>query len=250
MSGLVKGVKKVFKAVGSAVKKIVKSPIFKAVAIAAAVYFTGGLAMGAMGSTFAASLPGISGAAEALGITAGAFGEAATVGATALGGAVAEGAATLADGAAPELLGFAGEQVASGGAAAVNALDVAAPSTSLASSGGGGGAGAFGVSGADAGNAGAFAASKGGALNAASGAWNGMSQGAQKMVLEGLKEGGMTIAKGLFQKQALDQQEKEYQQGRDDAIRRGGVPDISSIYAGSYKTPGVVNSFLNKPTGA
>ncbi len=67
MSGVLKTVGKVF-------KKIVQSPIFKIVAIAAAVYFTGGLAAGAMGSTFAASLPGIAGLAGDVGLgTTGAF---------------------------------------------------------------------------------------------------------------------------------------------------------------------------------
>ena len=33
MSGLVKGVKKVFKSIGNAVKKVLKSPIFKAILI-------------------------------------------------------------------------------------------------------------------------------------------------------------------------------------------------------------------------
>ncbi len=66
MSGFLKSVAKVF-------KSIVKSPIFKAVAIAAAIYFTGGLALTAIGgeaAAFASALPGISSAAEALGIGA------------------------------------------------------------------------------------------------------------------------------------------------------------------------------------
>ncbi len=58
MSGLVKGVKKVFKKIGKVVKKIAK-PLL----IAAAVYFTAGLALSAMPATasFAASLPGFAG---------------------------------------------------------------------------------------------------------------------------------------------------------------------------------------------
>lgn len=63
----------VIKSIGNIVKSVVKSPIFKAVLVAAAVYFTAGIAAGAMGSAFAASLPGISTAAEALGVTAGEF---------------------------------------------------------------------------------------------------------------------------------------------------------------------------------
>lgn len=79
MSGFLKSVGKVF-------KKIVQSPIFKVVAIAAAVYFTGGLALTAMGgeaAAFAATLPGISSAAGALGIGEIAGAAAANVGLTA-----------------------------------------------------------------------------------------------------------------------------------------------------------------------
>jgi hypothetical protein len=47
MGGLVKGIKKVFKAVGGFVKKY-----WKVVAIAAAVYFTAGIALAAMPANF------------------------------------------------------------------------------------------------------------------------------------------------------------------------------------------------------
>lgn len=63
----------VIKKLGKALKRVVKSKVFKIIVIAAAVYFTAGIAAGAMGSQFAASLPGITTAAEALGINAGAF---------------------------------------------------------------------------------------------------------------------------------------------------------------------------------
>jgi hypothetical protein len=48
MSKVVKGFKKVVKGIGKVVKKIAKSKVFKAIAIAAAVYFTGGAALGAI----------------------------------------------------------------------------------------------------------------------------------------------------------------------------------------------------------
>jgi hypothetical protein len=80
MSGVVKGIKKVF-------KKIWNNKIVRAVVIAAAIYFTGGLAAGAMGSATAAALPGITAAAETLGVTAGAFGS--TAAATAASGLTA-----------------------------------------------------------------------------------------------------------------------------------------------------------------
>jgi len=60
----------VIKKIGDVAKKIIKNPIFKAVLVAAAIYFTAGIAAGAMGSTFAASLPGIGTAMETLGIAA------------------------------------------------------------------------------------------------------------------------------------------------------------------------------------
>ena len=71
MSKLVKGVTKVFKGVAKVVKKVVKSKVFKAVAIAAAVYFggaalismaNGGTAMAGIGSAWS----GVTGAGSAL----------------------------------------------------------------------------------------------------------------------------------------------------------------------------------------
>lgn len=61
MSGVVKKIGKVF-------KKIVKSKVFKVILIAAAVYFTAGIAAAAGGSAFAASLPGITAAGQAVGL--------------------------------------------------------------------------------------------------------------------------------------------------------------------------------------
>lgn len=50
MSSVVKSVKKVFKKVGQAIKKVVKSKVFKALVIAAAVLYTGGAAAGYFGA--------------------------------------------------------------------------------------------------------------------------------------------------------------------------------------------------------
>ena len=50
MSGLVKLAKKVFKPIRNVVKKVLKSKVFKVIAIAAAVVFTGGMALGAVGA--------------------------------------------------------------------------------------------------------------------------------------------------------------------------------------------------------
>jgi hypothetical protein len=99
MGGLVKGIKKVFKAVGNIVKKY-----WKPILIAAAVYFTAGIALAAMPATasFAAAMPGFgaggifSSAATAIGI-----GDASSVAAgTGLwGNAVASSAVAAAGGA-------------------------------------------------------------------------------------------------------------------------------------------------------
>lgn len=66
------------KSIANVIKKVIQSPIFKAVLIATAIYFTAGLAAGAMGVTAAVGLPGIAAAAETFGITAGAFATGAT----------------------------------------------------------------------------------------------------------------------------------------------------------------------------
>jgi len=60
MSKLVKGIKKVFKKAVKFVKRVVKSKVFKWVAMAVAVYFTAGVAMSYFGPTagFSASMPG------------------------------------------------------------------------------------------------------------------------------------------------------------------------------------------------
>lgn len=150
MSGLVKGVKKVFKAIGNAVKKVLKSPIFKAILIAAAVIFTGGAAIGAFGALaggasfgaamsaglaagiapFSAAMSALSGAASSLtggGAMATAAAEAAAPGALAWATPAAETASlfageaaagtvaeTLASGTAETLASGAGETLASG----------------------------------------------------------------------------------------------------------------------------------------
>jgi hypothetical protein len=86
MSGVAKGIKKVFKAVGSVIKKI-----WKPLMIAVAVYFTAGMALAAFapGSTFLAAMPGFGGIA---GTSTTAAGATATAGTT----AAAEGAAGIA----------------------------------------------------------------------------------------------------------------------------------------------------------
>lgn len=79
MSGLVKSVKKVFKKAVKVVKKVLPY-----VAMAAAIYFTAGIAAAAFAPASAmAAMPGIAGAASALGIGGGAAGAAAAGASTA-----------------------------------------------------------------------------------------------------------------------------------------------------------------------
>jgi hypothetical protein len=105
MGGLVKGVKKVFKAVGGFVKKY-----WKPILIAAAIYFTAGIALAAMPATasFAAAMPGFG----ATGIFSSA--------ATAIGFGGAEGAANVAAG-----YGIFGNAVGAAGAAAAGTTALA-----------------------------------------------------------------------------------------------------------------------------
>jgi len=97
------GIKKVFKKIVKVVKKIAKSKIFKAIVLAAAVYFTAGAAMGAMGG--AGAVTGTVGTAGAgLGTAsslslAGGIDAAVAAGATSIGGATTGVMSTLAAGA-------------------------------------------------------------------------------------------------------------------------------------------------------
>lgn len=134
MGGIVKGIKKVFHAVGSFVKKY-----WKVIVIAAAIYFTAGMAMGAMagagtvttastvgaveaGGGYAATATAIAGTATEAGIGAAAAGTAAEVGAATLLPTVSVTAAAATGG------GMAG--MVAGGAAALGAASLAATSGS------------------------------------------------------------------------------------------------------------------------
>lgn len=122
MSGVVKSVKKVFKKVVKVIKKIAK-PLL----IAAAIYFTAGLALSAMPATasFAASLPGFAGGGfMGLGIGAGKVAGAGIFSKIAagigLGGGLAKGAAAAASAAAP--VGAAAATAASQAGTAIGAV--------------------------------------------------------------------------------------------------------------------------------
>jgi len=136
MSGLVKGVKKVFKAIGNAVKKIIKSPIFKALLIGAAAIFTGGAAMaafGAMGST--ATLGSVLGAAAsggmgAIGSAVGAVQGMLGLGTAATAAPIVEGGAAAASAGAGAVeagtAGLVGEMGVEAGSVAAGAMPEAA----------------------------------------------------------------------------------------------------------------------------
>lgn len=128
MSGLVKGVKKAFKSVTNVVKKVVKSKVFKVVAVAALAYFGGAAIMSmAGGGTASAGIGsawgGLQGAGSALasGNIGGAF---SALGSGFTGGAAAGATGTFAGGQAAAQSAIAGNAaaattVASGAAQAV-----------------------------------------------------------------------------------------------------------------------------------
>jgi len=118
-SKIKKKIKKVFKKVVKVVKKIVKSKIFKAVVLAAAIYFTAGAVAGALAPT-AGALNSIAIAPTALaggGMSAGTIASAASSGFSAIGsGAVAANVGggvigSIAQG-ATNLVGAAGSAIA------------------------------------------------------------------------------------------------------------------------------------------
>jgi hypothetical protein len=104
MSGVAKGVKKVFKKVGKAIKKVMKNKFFKAILIGAAAIFTGGAALGAFSalgsgaSLGSAVMTGISSGASAIGSAVSAIGSFVSKGVGAVKGMLGfgeAGAATL-----------------------------------------------------------------------------------------------------------------------------------------------------------
>jgi hypothetical protein len=115
MSGVVRGVKKVFSAVGHAVKKLWQNKIVRAIIIAAAIYFTAGAAAGYFGAA---------GTAAEVGTTAVATGAGEGAAATAMEAAVVDESAGLAMTSAAET--GAGAAAGAGEAAAGAAIDESA----------------------------------------------------------------------------------------------------------------------------
>lgn len=126
VSQIGKAVSRVFQAVGQAVKSIIQSPIFKVIAVAAAVYFTAGLAADAfpvLGGTMtdAASATTITSMSE-------------TALAPLTDAAVAEGGAAAADAATAAAPGIEGVSDALGGAGAATADGATSAGSSAAGS--------------------------------------------------------------------------------------------------------------------
>ena len=235
MSGILKKIGKVF-------KKIVKSKIFKAVLIAAAIYFTAGIAAGAMGSAFAASLPGISTAAGAIGLgEVGAFGvlaaDAMAVTTAAAGaGALATGVTDLAitgtlapgisaAGALTEGAGFGIANAAAESFGSQAVKTVAGQAADVVGEKVGGPAGAA-ISGA------------GKLLNLSNPT---VAKAALTFGSEALKTGvGLYAAKS--QQEATEEREA---QDREDRARRGAVPGLATSV--TYKTPGIINTAIKAP---
>lgn len=251
MSGVLKKIGKVF-------KKIVKSKIFKVVLIAAAVYFTAGVALAAGGSAFAASLPGITAAGQAVGLAG--VGEIAAIGGTAVGEAalasagVYSGAADLAAG------GLATEGIGSTIAATTAAETAlgAADALGAAAEGGGGAlnlapttSSGFGGVGTDAGVSGlvnkavapvAESPSLFGKVGeAAKGVMGWMeknpitAKAAMTFGSEGLKAGMTAYA----QKSQQEAAEERYQQDRVDRQRREAPSTMTVAKSGDYNKQAV-----------
>lgn len=141
MSGLVKGVKKAFKSVTNVVKKVVKSKVFKVVAVAALAYFGGAAIMSmAGGGTASAGIGsawgGLQGAGSALmsGNVSGAF-SALSTGFT--GGAAAGATGTFAAGQAAAQGAIAGNAAGATAAVTGGAVQAATPAASTSFAAGG-----------------------------------------------------------------------------------------------------------------
>jgi hypothetical protein len=213
MSGLVRSVGKVF-------RKVAKSKVVKGLAIAAALYYAGGLAAGAMGSTTAANLPGIKGLADFLGVEAGAFGE--------TGPPPLDGLQTtpLPDNPLPQ-----GTDLSQGPDAAAEMAQAqqppaqpaaAAPAAQAAPS----------QPPAPPPTAGATPTAQvpgdAGVPKSALTWWQGLSPGAQQILAKGFAGGAAGMMQALAAKNAQEDAEAREERFREDRRRRGAIPDFSS----------------------
>lgn len=213
MSGLVKSIGKVF-------KRVTENKVVKGLAIAAAVYFAGGLAAGAMGSTTAANLPGIKGAADLFGMDGGAF-SGAPPGDMPLPSAQATPLATP-----PPIQETDLTKSPLANAPAAPAATPAAPAPAAAAAP----APAPSAPGAVPGAPPPVQTAPGapGVPKTAVSWWQGLSPGAQQILAQGFSGGAAGMMQALAAKSAQEDAEKRDERQREDRVRRGSVPDFSA----------------------
>lgn len=236
MSGLVRSVKKVF-------KKITKSKVVKGLLIAAAVYFTAGIAGGMMGSTAMASLPGIKSLADTLGIESGAFG-------TGPPGAIpTPDFQTTALPTQPPIQETPTPDAttelarASAPGAVQQSAQPAAPAPSAPA-----GASAAATPAFDAAPAPAQPGAPGVPTSALSW-WKNLSPAAQQILAQGFAGGAAGMMQALAAKNAQEDAEERENRMREDRTRRGSVPDFSSAF--KPRKPGIIDGLrIPRPGGS
>lgn len=224
----------VVRSIGKAFKRLADNKVVKGLMIAAAAYFIGGLAAGAMGSTTAANLPGISGAADFLGMgDVGAFAGAPPV-ADAVGGAV-QAAAPVAD-AQPAAAPAPTAQAPVAKAAPVSAAPApAAPPPGVQPPAP--------VSDLSAGNpAGSLSLNDGqGGIIDRTAKWFGkLSHGAQTVIAGSVAGGASGLMQALAAKNASEDAEDRDERAREDRTRRGSIPAFGSAF--TPKKSGIIDS--------
>ena len=212
----------IFKSIGRALKKVWKSPIFKAIVIAAAIYFTAGVGLAAMGVEAAAALPGITAVGQAVGLGG--------VGAIAAAGEAVAGAVTAAATAGIEVASTAGGMgleagigsaaMATGNAAAISTATLGAAGTNVAG-----------------------AAVKTGVA----GWWGGLSPGTQQIISNGVVEGGKAILKGIGEKDASDLEREKFDYAKSlhqptGVLPKGPAPIVA---APMVAQPAIVDRYTN-----
>ena len=234
MSGVIKGIKKVFKKVVKVVKKVVKAvvkfikKIAKPLLIAAAIYFTAGLAIGAFGGASAiAGLPGWGATGiftkTAIAVGAPGFGAAAPL----FGAGAAAGASTVAP-AAGAIAPVGATEVAIGGTIADVSGMTAAASQSIAP-------------GVAANLAPAISGAGSGIVNTAAAAAPGISTGTKLALAYG---GGQMIS-GAAQGYSAAKVEEERKKERDEirAVNDARNPNLAvsvpRTWEGNVAAPGV-----------
>lgn len=223
ISGVTRAVGKVVQGAVNVVKKVVKSPIGKAISIAAAVYFTGGAVLGAMGG--AAAGTGVMGTIAGAVSGAGAGISSAWAGLTGAAGALAGGQGLAAAGSSlsggltgayaagsGSVLGAAGTglTMGAGGATGLTAPASSLTSGSLAATGGGAGTGLTASANALAPTIGAPTASPG----LISSVWNGLGDYGRYGAIQAAGK----VVEGVGQQKAAEEQ-RTYEQDQAQLAR-------------------------------